>query len=279
MSYFNQIGSNFINDWGFSGLTNLNVANNVLMNTVFIQQEAQSNEDMIQMAQSTNFMAQNAAAIPQTVPPNLFSGAVQNNTNMGFYNQLGTMWGNIFSSVNTNSTPGMWGNMWGNLFSGIFPSMGGFFPAAGTAMRSLTKALPSQYSDLIQKIADEQGSDAKLISCLMHAESRGNKNAISRTGAQGLMQLMPGTAKSMGVTDPFDPEQNIRGGTKYLNILLKKYNGDKRLALAAYNWGGAKVDRAIAKANSTNYDAVAPYIYSGTQVYVANIMQRYNAAS
>lgn len=191
---------------------------------------------------------------------------------------------------------GGYSSPWGG-FDFTFPSfsssMGGFGSGFGGSWfnttfssnlggwgsgRSSTRALPSQYSGLIQRIADEQGADAKFISCLMHDESDGDKTATSSAGARGLLQLMPDTARRMGVTNITDPEQNIRGGIKFMNMMLAKYHGDKRLALAAYNWGPAKVDRAIEKANSNNYDVVAPYIYSGTRDYVASIMRRYNSS-
>lgn len=88
----------------------------------------------------------------------------------------------------------------------------------------------------------------ELIDAMIHAESRGDPNARNRkSGAQGLMQLMPATAKAMGVTDPFDPEQNRAGGTKYINSLIARYDGDYELALMAFNWGPARVARWLSK--------------------------------
>jgi soluble lytic murein transglycosylase-like protein len=81
---------------------------------------------------------------------------------------------------------------------------------------------------------------------VIQVESVGNPNAVSPKGATGLMQLMPGTAKDLGVADRFDPEQNVEGGSRYLQQMISKY-GETDIALAAYNWGPFNIDKAISK--------------------------------
>ena len=98
------------------------------------------------------------------------------------------------------------------------------------------------YDKIIQQAANKYNVEISLIKAVIKAESDYQKTAISRKGAQGLMQLMPQTADGMNVNDPFDPKENIFGGTRYLSILLKKYNNNKSLALAAYNAGPEMVD-------------------------------------
>jgi len=96
---------------------------------------------------------------------------------------------------------------------------------------------PAQYETLIKRYAKKYGVDTALIKAVIHAESDFNPYATSNKGAQGLMQLMPETARDLSVVDTFDPEDNIRGGVRYLKTLLKKFNGNLELSLAAYNAG------------------------------------------
>lgn len=95
---------------------------------------------------------------------------------------------------------------------------------------------------IIVKKADKYRLDPKLINALITAESAFDTRAISHKGAMGLMQLMPGTAKDLGVRNPFNPEENIEGGTRYLKYLIEKYDGDLTRALAAYNAGPKRVE-------------------------------------
>lgn len=114
----------------------------------------------------------------------------------------------------------------------------------------------------IAAAAASTGVDIALLRAVIHAESAFNPMALSNKGAQGLMQLMPGTAGDLGVNDAFDASQNIDGGARYLAQLLKDFNGDVKLATAAYNAGEAAVQK---------YGGVPPY--DETQVYVQRVQQ------
>lgn len=130
----------------------------------------------------------------------------------------------------------------------------------------------SEYDGLIQQAATKYGVDPSLIQAVIKTESGFRADAQSGAGAKGLMQLMDGTARGLGVTDSFDPAQNIEGGTKYLSLLLKKYNGNEQVALAAYNAGPGRVDRTGIRTNEQlieNLEALP----EETQRYVAKVLQ------
>jgi len=116
------------------------------------------------------------------------------------------------------------------------------------------------YADTIRGASLEYGVDEAFLRAVIHAESAFNPRALSIKGAQGLMQLMPGTATDMGVLDAFNSDQNIRGGARYLGLLLRDFHGNEQLAAAAYNAGPGAVQR---------YKGVPPY--AETQVYVERV--------
>ena len=100
-----------------------------------------------------------------------------------------------------------------------------------------TSTTRNEIDNLITKYANKNGLDENFVKAVINQESGFNPNATSHCGAMGLMQLMPTTAQGLGVTDAYNPEQNIEGGTKYLKGLMEKFGNDKTLALAAYNAG------------------------------------------
>lgn len=130
----------------------------------------------------------------------------------------------------------------------------------------VVKGNAAVYAPHIEQVADEVGIDAALVHAVITAESGYNPGAVSRAGAQGLMQLMPGTARRYAVKDSFDPKQNIRGGTRYLRDLLVMFDNNIELAVAAYNAGENAVIRYGRK--------IPPY--RETQAYVPKVMRLYD---
>jgi soluble lytic murein transglycosylase-like protein len=135
-------------------------------------------------------------------------------------------------------------------------------PGKTTVQTALT---PAEMQEMLVNAGSRHNVDADLLASVVKAESGGQVRAVSRTGAEGLMQLMPGTAKEQGVADAFRPEQNIAGGTAYLDELLTRYHDNVALALAAYNAGPAAVDR---------YHGIPPF--HETQAYVARVIREFN---
>ena len=106
-----------------------------------------------------------------------------------------------------------------------------------------TAPTPTRFEPLVREHAARQGLRPSLVRAVIQVESGFDPRARSHKGAMGLMQLMPATAQDLGVRDPYDPAENVRGGTTYLRQLLDRYGGDETLALAAYNAGATTVDR------------------------------------
>jgi len=127
------------------------------------------------------------------------------------------------------------------------------------------KLSPADLHLLLSKASTEHNVDEDLLASIVKAESGGHTRATSRAGAQGLMQLMPGTAHELGVGDSFAPDQNVNGGTAYLDALLTRYHDSIPLAVAAYNAGPAAVDR---------YHGIPPY--RETRLYVARVVHEFN---
>lgn len=124
----------------------------------------------------------------------------------------------------------------------------------------------AQLDAIFDEAASKYGVDAKFLKAIAKCESDFSTECTSRSGAMGIMQLMPQTAASLGVTNAYDPYQNIMGGARYISEKLAQYNGDKSLALAAYNAGSGNVAK---------YGGIPPF--KETQNYVAKVMAYYNS--
>lgn len=138
--------------------------------------------------------------------------------------------------------------------------------SATSGERSKDPARYSRYSSLIDEAAQLYQLPHSFIRAVMRVESDFNPEVVSRAGAMGLMQLMPNTARSMGVSDPFDARQNILGGARYLRILANRFRGDLVLTVAAYNAGEGAVEK---------HNGIPPY--KETQRYVRRVLKHYYA--
>ena len=139
-------------------------------------------------------------------------------------------------------------------------SSAGYLPYAPHALT------PSEIHTIAAEASARNDVPIGLVNAVIMAESGGNPSAISPVGAQGLMQLMPGTALTYHVGNPFDPRQNVDGGTQYLHSLLARYNNNVEFAVAAYNAGPGAVDQ---------YHGVPPY--AETRAYVARVISAYRS--
>ena len=122
-----------------------------------------------------------------------------------------------------------------------------------------------KYDALIRKAADRYDLDFSLVKAVIHVESGFNPRAVSKKGAKGLMQIMPENFERLNVADPFNPSQNIMGGARYLNRMIRRYGDTLSLALAAYNAGPSAVDR---------YESIPPF--PETRRYVKKVMKAYS---
>ena len=137
-------------------------------------------------------------------------------------------------------------------------------PAPSSALAASGSPQPADLRSLLTHAGALHDIDVDLLASVVHAESGGHATAVSRVGAEGLMQLMPSTAQALGVADAFRPDQNVAGGTAYLDALLTRYHDNLALALAAYNAGPAAVDR---------YHGIPPF--HETRAYVARVMTEF----
>jgi len=138
-------------------------------------------------------------------------------------------------------------------------------PAPVTTPHPRASLTPADLREMLSRAGAAHNLDVDLLASVVKAESGGNSRAVSRAGAQGLMQLMPATAADLGVKDSFQPDQNVRGGSAYLDWLLTKYHDNLAEALAAYNAGPDAVDK---------YRGIPPY--SETRAYVARVIHEFN---
>lgn len=138
-------------------------------------------------------------------------------------------------------------------------------PVAPQAANRTAKLTPGDLREMLARAGTDHNLDVDLLASVIKEESDGNARAVSHAGAQGLMQLMPETAAGLGVKDSFQPEQNVRGGSTYLDQLLTRYHDNLALALAAYNAGPEAVDK---------YHGIPPY--HETRAYVARVIHEFN---
>jgi len=139
-----------------------------------------------------------------------------------------------------------------------------FRPTGGASGPTSSSSSPKDFDGMIADASKKHGVDESLIRAVIKQESAFNPKATSSCGAQGLMQLMPDTAKELGCADAYDPAQNIMGGAKYLSQLLDRFKGNQTLAIASYNAGPGSVDK---------YGGIPPF--GETQNYVSRVLENY----
>jgi soluble lytic murein transglycosylase-like protein len=158
----------------------------------------------------------------------------------------------------------LFSNVTGILFSRVMAPVAVASPAVSEIPADIPTSGDKDLDRIIFETAEREGLDPRFVHAVIWQESKYRQSAVSHAGAQGLMQLMPATAKRLGCEDPNDPQKNIEAGTKYLHWLLKRFSGNVELALAGYNAGEGAVDK---------YNGIPPY--NETRNYVKIISQRY----
>lgn len=155
-----------------------------------------------------------------------------------------------------------YGNIWNQVSSSGTGSFQTIFRQAGLASGQSSTSISTPMDDIFEEASKTYGVDVNLLKAIGKAESNFNADATSQAGAMGVMQLMPGTAAALGVTDAYDARQNIMGGAKYIADKVNQYGGNVELALAAYNAGSGNVEK---------YGGVPPF--AETQNYIQKIFQ------
>lgn len=157
-----------------------------------------------------------------------------------------------------------------SLNSLIWQQLGNTGESSGGISGEITSTKPTDYEDLIQTASSKYGVPADLIKAVIDTESSFNPNVVSSAGAKGLMQLMDGTANGLGVSDPFDPAQSIDGGVRYLSYQLKRFDGQEKMALAAYNAGPGRVNKLGVSSDEELMQKLS-LLPKETQAYIAKI--------
>lgn len=198
------------------------------------------------------------------------SGSVDASAVQRFFDQNGIHM-NLNISSATGNTDTSYGTAYSAASSDAAVSSGTNAAASSDAVNSYkTEAsglsCSAELDAIFKEVADKYGVDVKFLKSIAKCESDFSATCTSSSGAMGIMQLMPATAASLGVTNAYDPYQNIMGGAKYISEKLAQYNGDKSLALAAYNAGSGNVAK---------YGGIPPF--KETQNYVKKVMAYYNS--
>lgn len=196
-------------------------------------------------------------------------GAVQSSQTNASTSLFSEMLGQVLQTGENNTTLDDSNSLFYNGSSTVFMPLNFAYPKedlATTAYTSSNSMTISDYDDIIKRAAEVYNIPEKLINSVIKQESNFNPAALSTAGAAGLMQLMPGTAKYLGVTNILDPEQNVMGGAKYLRQMLDQFDNNLETAIAAYNAGPGAVKK---------HGGIPPY--KETQNYVQKVLNYYQA--
>ncbi|MEK4060141.1 MULTISPECIES: lytic transglycosylase domain-containing protein [Paenibacillus] len=152
----------------------------------------------------------------------------------------------------------------------LWQQLGGTSDSYNAISGEITETKPTDYEELIQTASTKYGVPVDLIKAVIDTESSFNPNVVSSAGAKGLMQLMDGTANGLGVSDPFDPAQSIDGGVRYLSYQLKRFDGQEKMALAAYNAGPGRVNKLGVNSDQELMEKLSQ-LPEETQAYILKI--------